>query len=58
MEFAVSTGTDVRRTYYELARYYASKGNTAGIKALVQTAETLRSLNREPIVRTLQESYL
>lgn len=58
MEFAVRTGTDVRRTYYALADYYRSSGNTQGIRSLLQTAQQLRSLNREPIVRTLQESYL
>lgn len=58
MEFAVRIGTDVRRTYYALADYYRSSGNTQGIRSLLQTAQQLRSLNREPIVRTLQESYL
>ena len=58
MEFAVRTGTDVRRTDYALADYDRSSGNTQGIRSLLQTAQQLRSLNREPIVRTLQESYL
>lgn len=58
MEFAIQTGSDIRRTYFELAGYYAEQGCTGKIQELLQTAQTLRSLNREPIVRTLQESYL
>ena len=58
MEFAIQTGTDVRRTYYALAEYYRAAGNTRGIQNLLETALQLRSLNKEPIVHTLQESYL
>lgn len=57
MEFAIQTGTDVRRTYLELAKYYDAQGKPEKIQSLLDTAQTLRSLNKEPIVRTLQESY-
>lgn len=58
MEFAVSTHTDVSRTYYKLAEIYATRIETKKLRQLVQTASTLRSANRDTIVRTLQESYL
>ena len=58
MEFAVSTRTDISRTYYKLAELYACRLETERVRALIATAETLSSLNRDTIVRTLQESYL
>lgn len=57
MEFAVSTGTDISRTYYLLAEYYASQGRYREIDRLREVAKTLRSSNREIIVKHLQESY-
>jgi len=56
MEFAISTRTDISRTYYKLAEYYSANGQKDKISALIDTAETLRSANRKSIVRTLQES--
>lgn len=56
MEFAVSTRTDISRTYYKLAEYYNSNGQADKIKLLLDTAETLRSANKGSIVRTLQKS--
>lgn len=58
MEFAVAVRTDVSRTYYKLADIYAARIETEKVAALVDTAETLRSSNRELIVRTLRETYL
>ncbi len=58
MEYAVSTGTDISRTYYKLAENYAIRLETERIKKLIDTAETLRSSNKNIIVRTLRESYL
>jgi len=58
MDFAVSTRTDISRTYYQLAELYACRLETERIHALIATAETLPSLNKNTIVRTLQESYL
>lgn len=55
MEFAVSTNTDVSRTYYQLADYWAFRGDTERIEQLIRTAEGLRSGNRDAIIRHLRE---
>lgn len=55
MEFAVSTRTDISRTYYMLAQYYASRDEKAKLQSLTETAESLRSANKNPIVRKLKE---
>lgn len=55
MEFAVSTKTDVSRTYFLLADYYASRKEFARIDSLIQVAGELNSANREVILRRLQE---
>lgn len=57
LEFAVSTSTDISRTYYLLAEYYASQNRFNEIDRLRETAKNLRSANRDVIVRHLQESY-
>ncbi len=57
MEFAVSTGTDISRTYYLLAEYYASLGQYREIDRLRTVAKELLSSNRNVIVKHLQESY-
>ena len=58
MEFAVTTHTDISRTYYKLAEYYASRNENEKIQALLETAKNLHSASQRVIVRTLQESYL
>ncbi len=58
MEFAISTRSDISRTYYKLAEIYASRMETERIQSLIDTAETLRSSTKNIIVRTLRESYL
>lgn len=57
MEFAVSTETDVSRTYYQLADYWISQGESFQIEHLIRTAEGLRSVNRDAILRHLHEKY-
>lgn len=57
LEFAVSTRTDISKSYYLLASLYTSSGEPQRIDDLLKTAETLRSASRNAIVRTLQESY-
>lgn len=57
LEFALSTGTDISKTYYMLADIYRSKGQQARIQELIEAAENLRSINRSVIVRTLVKSY-
>ncbi|MBQ4537257.1 MAG: hypothetical protein II994_06520 [Lachnospiraceae bacterium] len=58
MEFAVETDTDISRSYYLLAEHYKETGNSDKIHVLIETAKSLRSANKDIIVRTLQESYL
>lgn len=58
MEFALSTHTDVSRTYYKLAEYYKSIRDISKIKNLISEAESLRSIYKNTIVRTLRESYM
>lgn len=57
MEFAVSTCTDVSRTYYMLAEYWSSKGQQDRIKQLIHTAESLNSANKNSIIRHLKDNY-
>lgn len=57
MEFAISTGTDISRTYYKLADIYASRGEFSQVEQLITQAENLRSSTKNIIVRTLRESY-
>lgn len=57
MEFALSTRTDISRTYYKLAEYYTANGQGEKIGMLINIAEKLRSANKNAIVRTLRESY-
>lgn len=54
LEFAVSTGTDVSRSYDMLADLYIAGGQSHRISDLYQNAQTLNSLNREVILRHLQ----
>lgn len=57
MEFAVSTGTDISRTYYKLADIYMASGDIFQIEHLIAQAENLRTSTKDTIVRTLRESY-
>lgn len=56
LEFAVSTHTDISRSYYLLADIYDAQGEPAKKAALTDAAGTLRSSMKNIIVRTLQES--
>lgn len=56
MEYAVSIGTDVSRTYDELTKHYVSQGNFDGISHLKDMAETLRSSNRNIILKHLDRA--
>lgn len=57
MEFALSTGTDVSSTYYQLAELYAARGQLSQVQELIHRAEELHSSQKKTIVRTLQERY-
>jgi hypothetical protein len=56
LEFAVSTRTDVSHTYRRLAQYYNETHQSEKIQGLIDTAKELRSVSRDSIVRSLQES--
>lgn len=55
LEFAVSTRTDVSRSYDLLSDIYLQNNQPEKIAGLIQTAETLNSLNKEVILRHLRE---
>lgn len=55
LEFAVSTRTDVSRSYDLLSDIYLQNGQPEKFAGLIQTAETLNSLNKEVILRHLKE---
>lgn len=57
MEFAVSTHTDISRTYYQLAEYYVSQRESEKIQWLKDMADGLRSSNRNSILNHLRETY-
>lgn len=57
LEFAISTCTDVSKSYYLLADIYTAQGEADKISGLIDTAKTLRSLSRGAIVRTLEDNY-
>lgn len=54
LEFALSTRTDVSRSYDLLADIYLQSGQPEKLAGLLQTAETLNSLNKEVILRHLK----
>lgn len=56
MEFAVSTNTDISRTYYQLADYWAARGRGDKIEQMMRTAQGLRSSNKDAILRHLKQS--
>lgn len=55
MEFAVTTGTDVSRTYTLLADAYLRRNAPEKLEELAKTASSLRSSNRSQIIRKLEE---
>ena len=56
MEFAVSTSTDISRTYCQLADYWAARGRGDKIQEMMRIAEGLRSANKGAILRHLKQS--
>lgn len=54
LEFAVSTGTDVSKSYYLLAELYQQLGTPEKIRPLITQAQTLNSLMKNTIVEKLQ----
>lgn len=56
LEFAISTHTDVSQSYFLLADIYDRENHPEKINELIETAEGLNTVMKNPIVRTLQES--
>lgn len=54
LEFAVSTGTDVSKSYYLLADLYKACDTPEKIELLIRRAETIHSLMKNSIVQNLQ----
>lgn len=57
LEYAIATRTDISSTYYLAASIYHQKGQDEKIRHLLVVAETLQSVMKNSIVRTLKESY-
>ena len=55
LEFAISTHSDVSGSYRLLASIYHQTGYPSKINELLETAKTLQSVMKNPIVRMLQE---
>ena len=56
LEFAISTRTDISRSYFLLADIYERDCEPEKIDALINTAESLNTVMKKSIVRTLQGS--
>lgn len=57
LEFAVSTGTDVSKSYYLLAQLYQEAGTPEKIEYLITQARNINSLLKDTIVENLQAAY-
>lgn len=57
LEFAVSTGTDVSKSYYLLAQLYQETGKPEKIKELIVQAQNIRSILKDTIVENLRATY-
>lgn len=56
LEFAVSTGTDISKSYYLLASLYQEQNEGAKVNDLIKRAESLHTLMKDSIVRNLKAS--
>ncbi len=54
LEFAVSTGTDVSKSYYLLAQLYQQMGTPEKIEHLITQAQGINSLLKDTIVENLR----
>jgi hypothetical protein len=55
MEYAVGIGTDVSKTYFELASLYQAEGENEQIGKLIETAQNLQSVSRRYILKHLED---
>lgn len=57
LEFAVSTGTDVSKSYYLLAQLYKETGKPEKIEELIVQVQNIRSILKDTIVENLRATY-
>lgn len=55
LELGISYATDIRAHYVLLANLYIREGRKSDIQNLISRAAELNSLNKNPIIRSLQE---
>ena len=55
LEFGIRIGTDIRSNYFDLADYYSLTGNIKGLDYLKQKAAVIKSLNKDIILKKLNE---
>lgn len=56
LEFAISTGSDVSKSYYLLSELYTQSGTPEKISFLIQHAESIQSIMKDSILRNLKAS--
>lgn len=54
LEYAISTGSDVSKSYYLLSELYTQTGTPEKIHSLIQQAEGIRSIMKNTILQHLQ----
>ncbi len=54
LEFAISTGTDVSKSYYLLADLYCDAGTAWKIQSLIESAQNIHTIQKDTIIETLQ----
>ena len=55
LEYCISIKTDVGKSYYTLAEYYLENGRDEDYFKLIETAEGLKSLNKNNIAQALKD---
>lgn len=55
LELGIKYATDIRSHYVLLANLYIQEGRKSDIQTLISKASELHSLNKNPIIRSLQE---
>ena len=56
LEYAISTGSDVSKSYYLLSELYTQVGTPEKIHSLIQQAENIQSIMKNAILQHLQAS--
>lgn len=55
LEYAISIGSDISKSFFLLADLYSENGNGENINLLINHAENIHSLMRETILNTLKQ---